>query len=159
MLFCHRGGVIGAKVDEPQLRTVNTGWILRLLNNLNAIAIDMVDAAVAVDVQATAEADPFLPQRRQRCVDGLAHDPAHIVLLHMAALATAPQHHQEQLLGAAHRWAGDDASAWATTARQWAMNSSPFLSPLACLVCRLRISKVAVVLLLTGETVGLRLPS
>ena len=64
MLFCHRGGVIGAKVDEPQLRTVNTGWILRLLNNLNAIAIDMVDAAVAVDVQATAEADPFLPQRR-----------------------------------------------------------------------------------------------
>ena len=52
------------------------------------MSIDVVDAAIAVDVQAAAKPDPFLTQCRQRGLDGFAHDPAHIVLFDMAALAT-----------------------------------------------------------------------
>ena len=50
VLFCHRRGLIGPKVDEPELWPMGGRWILWSLNDFNAMSIDVVDAAIAVDV-------------------------------------------------------------------------------------------------------------
>lgn len=155
VLFCHRRGLIGPKIDEPESRPIGSSrWILCLLNDFNAMSIDVVDAAIAIDVQAAAKPDPFLAQCRQRGLDALANDPAHVVLFDMAALATSPQHHEEQFFVSAHCFGVAVLSAWATTARQWAMNSLAFFSPLAAWVSTLRTSKFAVLLSPTEEMVG-----
>tara|TARA_B100001093_G_scaffold303972_1_gene289876 strand:+ start:1678 stop:2001 length:324 start_codon:yes stop_codon:yes gene_type:complete len=71
------------------------GVCTRMNNNL--MTIHPVHHSVAVEVEASAQAAPLTYKFWKGVVDGISHNPAHIVLFDVASTASSAKNHQEEI--------------------------------------------------------------
>ena len=78
--------------------------VLSLFDQLNGVAIHILNGLVAIDVKATLQPKPLLPQSRDRVFNACSHHPAHVMQFDVAGRGTSAQNDEKQVRGGAHRF-------------------------------------------------------